>query len=61
VAFDAQAVSETPFERVFDFPAHGDRLLSGSVGIEHVWVGGEQVRRGGAPVEGAYPGRLVAA
>jgi len=61
VAFDAQTVSETPFERVFDFPAHGDRLLSGSVGIEHVWVGGQQVRRDGAPVEGAYPGRLVSA
>jgi len=61
VAFDPDTVGETSFERVFDFPAGGDRLISRSEGIEHVWVGGTAIRRDGVEVEGAAPGRLVMA
>jgi len=61
VAFDPDTVGETSFERVFDFPAGGDRLISRSEGIEHVWVGGTAIRRDGVEVEGAAPGRLVTA
>lgn len=59
VAFDPDRVGETPLERVYDFPAGGDRLISRSEGIEHVWVAGQAIRSGGAPVEGAYPGAVV--
>lgn len=59
VAFDPLVVAEGEFERVYDFPAQGDRLISASQGIEHVWVAGQAVRRGGAQVPGAYPGQLV--
>lgn len=59
VAFDPDAVGETPVERVYDFPANGDRLISRSTGMEHVWVGGVAIRRDGAEVDGAMPGQLV--
>jgi len=59
VAFDPDTVGETPFERLYDFPANGDRLISRSTGIEHVWVGGTAIRRDGLEVDGAYPGELV--
>ncbi len=60
VAFDPDRVGETPLERVVDMPAGGDRLISRSVGVEHVWVAGQAIRRDGQEVEGAYPGALVA-
>ena len=59
VAFDPDTVGETPFERLYDFPANGDRLISRSQGIEHIWVSGVATRRGGRDVEGATPGVLV--
>ena len=59
MAFDPDTVGETPFERLYDFPAHGDRLISRSNGIEHVWVAGTAIRRNGVEVDGAYPGELV--
>src|SRR4051794_23420399 len=59
VAFDPNTISETPFERLYDFPANGDRLVSRSKGIEHIWVGGVATRRDGVDVEGASPGVLV--
>ena len=59
VAFDADTISETPFERLYDFPANGDRLVSRSRGIEHIWVGGVATRRDGVDIEGAIPGVLV--
>jgi N-acyl-D-amino-acid deacylase len=59
VAFDPDAVGETRFERIYDFPANGDRLISRSEGIEHVWVGGTAIRRDGEEVEGVSPGVLV--
>lgn len=59
VAFDPDRVGETPLERVYDFPADGDRLISRSQGIEDVWVAGQAVRRHGAPVPGCYPGTVL--
>ena len=59
VAFDPNTISETPFERLYDFPANGDRLVSRSLGIEHIWVGGVPTRRDGVDVDGAIPGVLV--
>jgi N-acyl-D-aspartate/D-glutamate deacylase len=59
VAFDPDRISETEFERVYDFPARGDRLISRNVGIEHVWIGGEAIRRDGTAVDGAFPGDVL--
>jgi N-acyl-D-aspartate/D-glutamate deacylase len=60
VAFDPETVGETDFERLYDFPADGERLVSRSQGVEHVWVAGEAIRSGGVEVEGAAPGSVVA-
>ncbi len=59
VAFDPQTIGEKPFERVYDFPAQGDRLISRNQGIEHIWVGGTAIRRDGTDIEGVSPGTLV--
>ena len=59
VAFDPTTVAALPAERVYDFPAGGDRLISRSVGIEHVWVNGTPIRMNGRDLAGAAPGRLV--
>jgi N-acyl-D-aspartate/D-glutamate deacylase len=59
VAFNPDTITETPFERLYDFPANGDRLVSRNVGIEHIWVGGVATRRDGLDVAGASPGVLV--
>jgi len=59
IAFDPDTITETPFERVYDFPANGDRLVSRSEGIAHIWVGGAATRRDGVDIEGASPGVLV--
>jgi N-acyl-D-aspartate/D-glutamate deacylase len=61
VAFDPDTVGETPFERLWDFPADGDRLVARNTGIEHVWVGGAAIRRDGVEVDGAFPGVVVSA
>lgn len=59
VAFDPATVTNLPNERVWDFPAETDRLISHNRGIEHVWVGGERIHQDGVPVAGATPGALV--
>ena len=59
MAFDPATVTNLPNERVWDFPAHTDRLISHARGIEHVWVGGERIHQDGVPVAGATPGALV--
>ena len=60
VAFDPGTVAPVEVERVWDFPAEGNRLVSRSRGIEHVWVNGCAIRRDGVDVPGATPGVLVA-
>ena len=59
VAFDPDTMSETPFERVYDFPASGDRLISRNVGIAHIWVSGTAIRRDGVEVPDVHPGVVV--
>lgn len=59
VALDPDTMTETSFERVYDFPGNGDRLISRNVGIEHIWVGGTAIRRDGVEVPDVSPGMLV--
>ena len=59
VAFDPDSVAALPADRVFDFPANGDRLVSRSAGIHHIWVNGEPARLDGADIPGAAAGVLV--
>lgn len=59
VAFDPDTVAALDKERVWDFPADGDRIVVRSRGIEHVWVNGQQIRRDGEPILDATPGQLV--
>ena len=62
VAFDPQTVGARPAERVFDLPTGADRLIARSTGIEHVWVAGRAIRRGGEDLPGAgpeSPGRVL--
>ena len=61
VALDLGTVGPGPLERVHDLPAGADRLIVRSTGVQHVWVGGVAVRRDGADVDGARPGRLLRA
>jgi N-acyl-D-aspartate/D-glutamate deacylase len=59
VAFDPDTVGELPFERLHDFPAGGERLVSRSQGIEHVWVAGVPTLQAGNPIPAAYPGQVI--
>jgi N-acyl-D-aspartate/D-glutamate deacylase len=59
VAFDPATVGTGRIQRVRDFPGGADRLVSRPDGIEHVWVNGVAVRRGGVDVEATRPGRLL--
>jgi N-acyl-D-aspartate/D-glutamate deacylase len=59
VAFDPETVANLANQRVWDFPADTDRLVSRSHGIEHVWVAGRPIRTNGRDVVSAAPGALV--
>ncbi len=59
VAFDPDTVGTTGVERVHDQPGGADRLLVGSVGVEHMWVNGVATRRDGEELTDARPGRLL--
>jgi N-acyl-D-amino-acid deacylase len=56
VAFDRTTVGSGPLRRTRDLPASADRLVADSIGIEHVWVNGEAIRRDGADLAGVRPG-----
>jgi N-acyl-D-amino-acid deacylase len=61
--FDPDTVAPGPLERVWDFPAGGERLTAPSpAGMTHVLVNGVVIRRDGAPVPAgldARPGRVL--
>ena len=61
--FDPSTVAPGPLRRVYDFPAHGERLTADApVGMAHVVVNGVPIRVDGQPApEGldARPGMLV--
>jgi N-acyl-D-aspartate/D-glutamate deacylase len=59
VAFDPETVTNLANQRVWDFPANTDRLVSRSDGIEHVWVAGCPIRTGRRDIVSAAPGALV--
>ncbi|HEX4429570.1 MAG TPA: amidohydrolase family protein [Frankiaceae bacterium] len=59
VAFDPATVGTGPLERIVDLPGGADRLVAASIGIEHVWVGGQQTRAFGKDVPGARHGRVL--
>ncbi|MGH9029012.1 MAG: amidohydrolase family protein, partial [Acidimicrobiales bacterium] len=50
--FDPVTIAPGPLRRVFDFPAHGERLTADSpTGVTHVLVNGVVVREDGEPVQ----------
>jgi N-acyl-D-amino-acid deacylase len=59
VAFDPDTVGCGEIERVVDFPAGADRLVTRSTGIAHVWVNGVPIWAEGEPVPDARPGLLL--
>ncbi len=63
VVFDADTVGAGVLERVYDFPAGADRLVSQASGIEFVIVNGQVLRVGNVdqlnPASDVLPGRLL--
>ena len=62
VIFDPATVGDQPLQRVYDFPAGADRLISEASGISKVIVNGVVIRDGNADAvpEGApLPGRVL--
>jgi N-acyl-D-aspartate/D-glutamate deacylase len=62
VVFDPKTVAAGKLERVYDFPAGADRLISQATGIDAVIVNGVLLREGNRDVvdpKGALPGRLL--
>jgi hypothetical protein len=51
MAFDPDRVAAEELVRVYDLPAGADRLIGGSVGMEHVWVNGVAIRTDGTDVD----------
>ncbi len=63
VVFNADTVGAGGLERVYDFPAGADRLVSQASGIEFVIVNGQVLRAGNVdqvnPASDVLPGRLL--
>lgn len=58
VVFDPSTVASGPAELVADLPGGGERLVAGSVGMDHVLVAGVEVVADGTPTA-ARPGRVL--
>ncbi len=58
VVFDLATVASGPAELVADLPGGGERLVAGSVGMDHVLVDGIEVVADGTPTA-ARPGRVL--
>ncbi len=58
VVFDPSTVASAPAELVADLPGGGERLVAGSVGVDHVWVAGVEVVVDGTATA-ARPGRVL--
>ena len=56
---DSENFAAGPVERRHDFPAGGERLISESRGIQHVWVNGVATRESGEIVPDAHPGMVL--
>lgn len=59
VAFDPDEVGTAPAIRVSDLPGGADRLVAPSLGIHHVWVNGEAIRRDGRDLATSRPGSVL--
>lgn len=57
--FDRHTVGEGPSRRVYDLPAGADRLVKDPIGMEHVMVNGQLIRRSGRNITGVGSGRLL--
>ena len=58
-AFNPATVDEGPLKRVYDQPAGAERLIKEAVGVEHVMVNGNFIRRSGQSRTGVASGRLL--
>ncbi len=62
VVLDPDTVGAKPLQRVYDFPAGADRLISEAIGISNVIVNGTVIREQGADAlasGAALPGKLL--
>jgi N-acyl-D-aspartate/D-glutamate deacylase len=57
--FNPTTVGEGELLRSYDLPAGGERLVREAIGVEHVLVNGQFIRRNGAAVA-AHPGTVLA-
>ena len=57
--FDPELVDEGPPQRIYDLPAGGDRLVKHPIGIDHVLVNGQFVRRDGQQIRETASGRVL--
>jgi len=58
VVFDPATIASGPPEVRHDLPGGGERLYVGARGVEHVFVGGREIVRGGE-LTGARPGTVL--
>jgi N-acyl-D-amino-acid deacylase len=59
VAFDAATIGTALPRRVYDFPGGADRLIAHSIGVHHVWVGGQPIRLDGNDLGAGGTGRVL--
>jgi N-acyl-D-amino-acid deacylase len=57
--FDPETIDEAPGRRVHDFPAGADRILKDPIGVDHVMVNGNFIRRDGKSRTGVAGGRVL--
>jgi N-acyl-D-aspartate/D-glutamate deacylase len=58
MVFDPSTVDAGPIRMTDDLPGNNGRLVADAVGVEHVFVGGVEIARGGEGT-GARPGTLL--
>ena len=58
VVFDPQKIESEVLSMVDDLPGNTSRLFAGSVGLNHVFIGGVEVIRDSTPT-GALPGTVI--
>ena len=57
--FDPATVDESPLKRVYDQPAGAERLIKEPIGVEHVLVNGQFIRKSGQSRAGLGAGRVL--